>query len=75
MKSLRADALRLIRPFLSRAATVDLRGAAVEDFAGFVCLMRTVLVEDDFDDLEDDREDFCAGRSKGSNKAMISETR
>jgi hypothetical protein len=32
------------------------------------------LVEDDFDDVEDDRDDFCGDRSNGSNKAMISAT-
>jgi hypothetical protein len=70
MNSFRAAALRLIRPFLSRTATADLRGAADDDLAVFVCLMRTV--EDDFDDFDDER--FCAGRSNGSNKTMISAT-
>jgi hypothetical protein len=53
MNSFLADALRLIRPLVSRTATVDLR-ATVDDFAVFVCLMRTVLVEDDFEDFEDE---------------------
>ena len=69
MNSFRADALRLMRPFLSRAVTLDFREVVVDDFA-FVCLIRTV--EDDFDDFDD--ECFCAGRSNGSNKTMISAT-
>jgi hypothetical protein len=64
MNSFRADTLRFIRPFLSRAATVDLRGAA-DDLAVFVAFIRTVLVEDDFDDFEED-EDFCADALKGN---------
>jgi hypothetical protein len=32
------------------------------------------LVEDDFEDFDEDECDFCAGRSNGSNKAMISAT-
>jgi hypothetical protein len=66
MKSFRAEALRFIRSFLSRTATVDLREEVLEDLAVFVCLIRTVLVDDDFDDFEEEECDFCADRLKGN---------
>ena len=61
MKSARAEALRLILPLRPRLATVDFFGTDA-----FV-----VLVDDDRDEWEDDRQPFCATTVNGRTSMTV----